>query len=390
MRIVFTRSGAVVLVVCLAVLPVVAAGAQAAPTWRVARLGVPATVDLEGVSCLSADDCTAIGLGRVEYWRGVSWTSRSIVPGGLAISCLAGSCQTVGSTWIGADRLRGRSVTHERVQKPPDVTYLAVLDSVSCASASANTCVAVGSAGTDTQVGCPPNSIAYFCETASPLIERWNGRRWSIQPVPLPVVITPDVPVNSNGPGAALAGVSCASASACMAVGTWWQQASGPGYAFAELWNGKRWRLLTPAHSVSKAFAGVSCTSRDACTAVGWTAQQPRYVLVRRHTTPLIEHWNGRSWHVQRAPDPSPAHSAWLASVSCLGASCTAVGGAGPRPLIERGTREHWVPQHAPLPPHNHARGGSSLESVSCGTANACIAIGEYGNGDDSLVEQSR
>jgi hypothetical protein len=44
----------------------------------------------------------------------------------------------------------------------------------------------------------------------------------------------------------------------------------------------------------------------------------------------------------------------------------------------------------APLPPHNHARGGSSLESVSCGSADSCLAVGDYGNGNDYFVEQSR
>jgi hypothetical protein len=387
------RSGAVVLVVFLAALLVVAAEAVAAPVWRVARIGFPATEGFSGsgVSCVSAGDCTAIGGDRFEHWSGVGWSGRSIKDVGLvAISCVVGSCQVVGG-WNPleprAERLSGRFVRREQTKHPPHVTVGWDLLSVSCASA--NACVSVGEAWTNTRVDCRPSDFVGICQAGSPLIERWNGPQWSIQPAALPVAIVPDVPSGSLGPGASLSGVSCASARACMAVGSWWQrpQPGGPDHAFAEFWNGTRWALLTPtAASVSRLY-GVSCTSPDACTAVGFTA-------VGRRDEPLVEHWNGRGWQVRSAPDPSPAHSAWLNSVSCVGSSCTAVGGAGvsgdSRPLIERGTRGRWVPQHAPVPAHNRARMGSGLDSVSCGSADSCVAVGSYDNGVQAFVEQYR
>jgi hypothetical protein len=73
-----------------------------------------------------------------------------------------------------------------------------------------------------------------------------------------------------------------------------------------------------PAGGTFSAFyGGVSCASATACTAVG---------AYNNTTGPLAERWNGTSWKIQRAPNPAVAGSIFY-GVSCTSAAaCTAVG----------------------------------------------------------------
>jgi hypothetical protein len=78
------------------------------------------------------------------------------------------------------------------------------------------------------------------------LVERWNGTAWSIQPAPAPPNYT-----TSFG-AAALSGVSCASATACDAIGNY-TPGNVPTF-FIEAWNGTRWSLqpvATPGGTTS-------------------------------------------------------------------------------------------------------------------------------------------
>ena len=153
---------------------------------------------------------------------------------------------------------------------------------VSCPAA--NFCMAVG---TYTKVSGAGVTLA----------EQSNGSTWRIQPIPSP-------------PGAAwsvLVGVSCASPSACEAVGST-VSTSGVRTALAEGWNGSSWQLQpAPSLAGGSQLNGVSCTSPTACTAVGATPQgTPRKVLVER--------WNGSNWQIQSAPSPA---GAFLSGVAC-------------------------------------------------------------------------
>ena len=65
---------------------------------------------------------------------------------------------------------------------------------------------------------------------------------------------------------------------------------------------------------------GVSCSSAKACTAVG------TYGDGAREST-LAERWNGTKWALQTTPNPSDAGASHLKGVSCSSATaCTAVG----------------------------------------------------------------
>jgi hypothetical protein len=127
--------------------------------------------------------------------------------------------------------------------------------------------------------------------------------------------------------------VSCTSASTCTAVGP----ALPAGNALIERWNGRQWSVQpTPiVKNDTLSLYGVSCTSAARCTAVGEkdlpdTCGYECYPVPRT----LAERWNGKSWAVQRTPSPrtvgdhykSPAQLA-LQAVSCSSAkACIAVG----------------------------------------------------------------
>jgi hypothetical protein len=147
-------------------------------------------------------------------------------------------------------------------------------------------------------------------------------------------------PSPSPGPGNddILFGVSCASATACVAVGNG-TQGSGASGTLTESWNGTSWTVV-PSPNEGSAGTGnvledVSCVSAAACTAVGSSGPDPG--------STLIESWDGTSWAIV----PSPDRGLWgsvLVGVSCVSATaCTAAGysatkSGGDKTLIESGT----------------------------------------------------
>jgi hypothetical protein len=135
------------------------------------------------------------------------------------------------------------------------------------------------------------------------------------------------------------------------------------------------------ATSVQGTLNAVSCTSPGACTAVG------NYVGGAGQVT-LAEGWNGAAWTVQSTPNPAGGSDDTLIGVSCeaVGA-CLAVGayfsGDGDSPLAEIWNGTSWTLQSVPLPAG--ALGGD-LVSVSCTSASACTAVGDYANSGNANV----
>lgn len=195
---------------------------------------------------------------------------------------------------------------------------------------------------------------------------------WRVQPTPNP----------QPGTASALYGVSCTSATACMAVGYSPVAAGLPHTASAEWWNGTSWKLQpvpNPAGSSQTVLDGVSCTTASACTAVGWYASSSGLVT-------FAERWNGTSWTIQSTPPGGlPAN---LSSVRCLNATdCLAVGsgwviGCGPfhchllLTLAEIWNGTTW----STLNPISYRL--SQLYGVSCVSDTACTTVGrdQYDN----------
>jgi hypothetical protein len=251
-----------------------------------------------------------------------------------------------------AERWNGTSWT---LQNVPNQDFFNGLNDVSCTSS--NACTAVGSSG--------------FGNDAT-LAERWNGSTWTIQ-------ATPATSGNSH-----LYGVSCASSTACFAVGT---NGTGPDSTgpLAERWDGSSWAIQStaalPAGTSSARLDGISCTSSTACTAVG-SYQDSSEAL---HN--LIERWNGTSWTLQTSPATS---FATLSGVTCISStSCFAVGFGQPSALAERWNGTTWTLQSTPAAPGDAIY--AALGRISCTSASACTAVGNYGggaSGHHTLIER--
>jgi hypothetical protein len=285
---------------------------------------------LESVSCSSIYRCVAVG-GGGESWDGFAWSPQAgPTQGGLtAVSCpSAGACIAVGSDFEPVGSAGSLTSPVAAVWKGGRwfVTHISTrggwvdtaLTGVSCRSAGACTAVGAFDVGDGCEWGDQP------CIDGA-LVERWNGKRWSIQAVPRLASWT------SYG----LAQVSCPSLTSCFAIGTFNEDDS----PFAAHWNGHAWssQPMPKPRLRNSPTGGLSCTSSDACTAVwsftdGGVSRAPI----------LAERWNGRHWTIQPMPLPPGERGAALLGLSCTSrTACTAVGdftdSAGrEEPLVER------------------------------------------------------
>ena len=180
-------------------------------------------------------------------------------------------------------------------------------------------------------------------------------------------------PAASDG----LQGVSCPSASACLAVGA---TGSNPAAAIAESWNGTSWATTTPSAAPLKVAASslqaVSCTSATACMAVGlWDDGGGAQHI-------LAESWNGTGWTVYFVPDPPGSQFPSLTGVSCTSAtSCEAVGSYfDPETSNNTDLAEVWNGQAWAMQPTHAAFSKMDFElaSVSCASSSSCLAVGHY------------
>ncbi|HEX4492440.1 MAG TPA: hypothetical protein VH914_14615 [Acidimicrobiia bacterium] len=294
--------------------------AAATPAWRLQTVKAPAgatDADLRGVSCPAATACTTVGVYLVNFTSG-------------------------GPTAAGWDGTRWKA---QRVA----ATVPTQLGGVSCVASTQ--CVAVGS------------SYDMSTFSSAPAAAVWNGTKWTGKKVPVPATATG---------GGTLNGVSCASATACVAVGSVSVAGSVP---LAASWNGTRWKLSkphAPKASPSSEFWGVSCATSTSCVAVGES-----YDASGTNSVPMAQVWNGSSWTVQTVPTPAHAFAVQLNSVSCsAAASCTAVGyyhlnsGSGTiTPLIERWNGTSWTVQTSGV-------AVGVLWGVSCAASSTCMAVG--------------
>jgi hypothetical protein len=196
-------------------------------------------------------------------------------------------------------------------------------------------------------------AVGWFSKAGKTMLlaERWNGTTWTIQTTASP----------AGTKSASFHSVSCPASNVCVAVGSW-TNSTGATAPLAERWDGRHWTVQrTP--KTSGVLAGVSCRSKNACIAVGSS-----------HRTTLAERWNGTSWTIQHMPSTKQAA---LNGVSCWSSTgCVAVGIASGStnafvPLAERWNGSRWVVQPIPIPAP-----GSGLEGVSCWSSSACTAVG--------------
>jgi hypothetical protein len=210
-----------------------------------------------------------------------------------------------------------------------------------------------------------------------PLIEHWNGTRWSVVASPNP---SPEL-------GAQLLGVTAIAANNVLAVGTgglvehwnglkwsivtssafsggdtlnaisadsssdvWVVGASSNGTPVAIHFNGQAWARVpvavpvTPGQAFPSLFHGVIALSPTNVWAVG-TSRANKYPFA---TTALVEHFDGKSWSI--VPSPNPEAGVTFAGafglVGVAASSATDIWAVGtfsdPTSGLERPLVEHW------------------------------------------------
>ena len=254
----------------------------------------------------------------------------------------------------------------------PDTLYRYVICG-SPNSGQTNGCVGPnGTVGSPT-ADPPPDYSLFKTNANSATVIGWNGTSWTTQATPSP-------PGASYNP---LYDVACTSATSCVAVGTSQNFNSPPiNKPLDERWNGTSWTIETiPSTPDSGSGTGgvlssVSCSSATACTAVGSNR-------VSNTTTPLVFRWNGTSWTIQNTPAlPSGTSLAEFTGVSCSSANaCTAVGdyyggSIGRHLLAERWNGSSWTIQTLPAPDSGH-----DFTRVSCPSDTSCTAVGDSTGG---------
>ncbi|HET9893486.1 MAG TPA: hypothetical protein VFQ44_00880 [Streptosporangiaceae bacterium] len=348
-------------------------------TWR--ELPAPAgsaPSQLTGVACPAASECIAVGdsgpRGQAavwaQSWDGASWSELTPVdPAGAAssefsgISCTgAAHCVAVGEYTTGsniehalAESWNGTSWT--MLPAPP--RGLKGLNAIACPAAAL--CVVVGDA-----------AIRKLAVGSA----EWNGSTWTSLTTPNPITVFDNQ---------TLTGVSCASATSCIAVGSGLGAADGFGRGtgpFAERWSGGTgWQLLHVPNPTTVVFgpggaktlpnglAAVSCAGPASCIAVGGDGDTHSLSSFASFAVG----WNGSSWQVLRTGTVDG-----LMGVSCSGLSRCLVAGTylNPRDLT-RTLTESWNGKTMRLADKRGIYG--VLSDVSCVSASFCMGAGQGG-----------
>ncbi|MBO0816130.1 MAG: hypothetical protein J2P30_13440, partial [Actinobacteria bacterium] len=368
--------------------------------WSIQATATPAgsmASEFLDVSCTSAAGCTAGGANvdgsgtsvpLAERWNGTSWRIQvtqapagSIGSGFAGMSCSSATACTAagsygtssGSTVMLVEQWNGAGWRIQATPSPAGATgsYLAA---VSCTAPGA--CTAVGAVTISSAASREAGSSGGSSTTVG-LAERWNGAAWRAQ----------TIPSAGRSIGTGFAAVSCSTATACTAAGSY-ETTSNLARPEAAAWGGRSWhRQAAPARagaSVGNGLVGVSCASVRTCIAVGYGAAPTG------ESTTLAERWDGSRWRIQPSPVPAGTVSAGLSGVSCPSPSaCTAVGeftNSGQRelPLAERWDGTGWRVQ--PVPSPAGAGQNSELSAVSCPSATRCFAVGQYSTKSGSVA----
>jgi hypothetical protein len=348
-------------------------------TWSLHDLELGKGGSLAGIDCVRRTACTAVGTNRapgfgnqllVETLRGGDWHGRypdlgMPIPVAIAVSCrTAQLCSAVfrwldnlneEDGWTVAARAPGGK-WHARRRHGDDLSGVAC-QRTTCTIVGTGTLVLRGPGAHPTpepvpapggpatgellSMSCTPGG---FCAATSssrhqPLIHPVGGRWRSAQ-----------------GSIVQMWGVSCVSATFCMAVGA----TPGIGNGSAAQWNGTRWSPVPMPRPGGRADAyAVDCVSATWCMAVGFIWDG----------APLVEHWDGSQWHV--LPAPGATNTGYL-DVDCVSTSaCLAVGsndlGNGP-PVAARWDGSAWQSVGTGQLP-----GTAAPDSVSCWSATRCL-----------------
>jgi hypothetical protein len=309
----------------------VQAGTVQAGTVRVGTSTAAVTPgdELVSVSCVSTTNCLAVGVNQngdsgngtplTEKWNGSKWTPTA------ALKLPAGD--------------KGGE-----------------LSGVACKSATE--CIAVGDY--------VKSGFATFA-----LAAKWNGKAWTSFTAP-----------GTAGDSTALDGLSCVTATDCVATGAFTTDGGNDAVPLADSWNGSKWTQLanpkTPSGSELAVLGSVACVAAKSCVATGLD-------LTMTAGDELAETWNGSAWTITKATAGVKNTIQALVSVSCLSLkNCSAVGedltGAfTTSALTEAGYAQHWngTAWINVTVPWAKSAGNTALTGVSCVSPTYCVAVGQ-------------
>jgi len=372
--------------------------ANASISWSAVNPPLPANavtgqgVTIDSSSCPVDGWCIAVGdypavTGGVYYSAGLilsesggTWsameaplpTGASADPQGLlaSVTCpTLGSCVAVGryldasgATQALVEQLANGVWTPSASPLPADaLTYgtsaYAQLTALACPVAGS--CAAVG---VYTQSGGGEQAF----------VDGYAGGGWSAATAPLPAAAS----------GSQFLGLSCPSAGACVATGTY--LVAGTYLGMVDTLAGGAWSAVAlplPAGassltSIANNDLAVSCTAASSCVVAG-TTFDGSYEGV-------VDTLSGGSWSASYAPTPGGAASpdVQLDAVACGDATdCVATGlvtvGGVAQGLIESLSSGAWSASYAPEPSGTASSTGIEVHDVACPTSTTCVAVGQ-------------
>jgi hypothetical protein len=300
--------------------------------WKATTVHLPSGATaafLQSVSC-ETDGCIAVGYYRKSnhdfplsmFWTGSSWTlgaHQPALPSGgandfpLAVSCAGTvkSCVAVGQ-YLPTSNSSGSVAFAEfwngsswKVSKPPTpATPWSTLNAVSCVSATY--CLAGGT---------------YEGSTSDPaLADLWTGSSWHQVPVAQPGALIADIEA-----------LSCSSTANCTAVGALFQMQGNNTLTtqpFAEVRTAAGWSLTSmPWPSGQQGLLdGVSCVSATYCLADGGVGPY-NSTDNQGHAASAV--WNGSAWTVKVVTPPAGQGSVFAGDTCLAPANCIGVGTVG-------------------------------------------------------------
>jgi len=187
--------------------------------------------------------------------------------------------------------------------------------------------------------------------------------------------VTRSVPSPSHGLNVFANEVSCASRRSCLFVGDHFGQ-QGPDTNLAEAWNGSSWRVVTatnPTRATFSLLTDVACPTVSFCLVVGQAGKGSRGQDAAYTWT------NRKTWRQIRVPRPRRARASTLAGLACFNASnCLAVGNWTNAKGRSLPFAARWHDGRWKLLPPRAIRGQrlTNFQAVSCPAATRCIAVG--------------
>lgn len=341
----------------------------------------PPNASLYGVACPSTSACYGVGMYEslsgadkpfVETYTRGAWALQlipmphgAVAAGLFGIACTSATkCEAVGSFLAPggpgatsyvlepyAEQLAHGKWASVRVASPKTATG-AGLDGVSCPSPT--TCYAVG-------VWSNASSLQ------QPFEAKFVGTRWSTTPIKAPAAEIRPV----------LVSISCWAVGRCVAVGTYFKDKNF--FGDIETLTKTTWKASTasaPSGGVWTELQGVSCASATLCVAVGnYEAGNSQY--------PLIERLDASGQWAGSTPfDTTTPMWGSFDGVDCLAAACVAVGTNGTDAIEARSQGTGWGTS-ALGEPAGYVY--ANLFAVSCRSA-SCIAVGQAIDGNGGAV----